>query len=255
MTAWVLLRGLVREAGHWGRFTDVLQARFDGMPAVAVDLPGNGSRHAERSPTDIRDMVMACRASLREQGVAPPYRLLAMSLGAMVATAWANRHPEEVLCAVLINTSMRGFGSWHQRLRAGSYVPLLAAWVSLRPTTAERAILGLTSRHPSSPAEAVLAQWTAIRRQRPVHRLNALRQLWAAARFRGPDVGPPVPVLVMASAGDALVDPRCSALLALAWRADLVVHPTAGHDLPLDDPQWVTREIGDWLERRPRSPE
>jgi hypothetical protein len=28
-------------------------------------------------------------------------------------------------------------------------------------------------------------------------------------------------------------------------------HPTAGHDLPLDDPDWVIGEIAQWLPRVP----
>ena len=40
-------------------------------------------------------MAESIRARLMAQGVRPPYHLLAMSLGAMVAVAWAARHPEK----------------------------------------------------------------------------------------------------------------------------------------------------------------
>ena len=35
------------------------------------------------------NVVQACRMALEQRGIAPPYHLLAMSLGAMVATEWA----------------------------------------------------------------------------------------------------------------------------------------------------------------------
>ena len=76
---------------------------------------------------------------------------------------------------------------------------------------------------------------------------NAVRQLWAAARFSTPREAPRLPLLVLVSAADGLVDPRCSQRLALAWGAELRTHPTAGHDLPLDDGAWVVREVGAWI--------
>jgi hypothetical protein len=34
--------------------------------------------------------------------------------------------------------------------------------------------------------------------------------------------------------------------MAEAWRLEMITHPTAGHDLALDDPDWLAREIGNW---------
>jgi pimeloyl-ACP methyl ester carboxylesterase len=56
-----------------------------------------------------------------------------------------------------------------------------------------------------------------------------------------------MPVLVLASAMDALVDPLCSRHLAAEWKTSLAVHPDAGHDLPLDDAAWVARQVRAWL--------
>ena len=47
-----------------------------------------------------------------------------MSLGAVIATAWAARHPQELAGAVLINTSMCPSPP-QQRLRPHSLLPLL----------------------------------------------------------------------------------------------------------------------------------
>jgi alpha-beta hydrolase superfamily lysophospholipase len=93
----------------------------------------------------------------------------------------------------------------------------------------------------------VLDDWARLRAARPVSTSNTLRQLMAAARFR-PSMPPPaVPLLVLASGRDALVDSRCSLQLARRLHAEVAVHPSAGHDLTLDDGPWVVAQIGRWL--------
>ena len=89
----------------------------------------------------------------------------------------------------------------------------------------------------------MLPQWVLARQQRPVRATNVLRQLAAAARYRAPPTPPPVPTLLLASTHDRLVSCACSRALARAWRCALVEHPHAGHDLPLDDPQWVVQQV------------
>jgi hypothetical protein len=50
----------------------------------------------------------------------------------------------------------------------------------------------------------VLSAWTDCARGRPVSRRNALRQLWAAARYHAPASRPPCPVLLPAGAAERL---------------------------------------------------
>jgi pimeloyl-ACP methyl ester carboxylesterase len=247
MTSWVLLRGLTRESRHWGAFARSLASELGGPPVIALDLPGNGALHAERSPACVEALAEACRAELARRRIAPPYRVLAMSLGAMVAVAWAARHPRELSAAVLVNTSLRPFSPLHHRLRPASWPVLLRlALADPAPGARERAVLGLTSRLAAAPDE-LLRDWTAWREQCPVSRANALRQVLAAARFVAPRAGPAVPMLLLASTQDGLVDVRCSRRLAEAWRAPLVEHPGAGHDLPLDDGPWVAGQVRRWI--------
>ena len=254
MTCWILLRGLTREARHWGDLPERLGARLGGAPVVALDLPGNGARHRERSPTSIEPMVAICRAALHEAGHEPPFVLVGMSLGAMVAMAWTSSHGDEVAGLVLVNSSSRGLSAWHQRLRWRQIPAVLRIAATHDPIAHARSVLRLTSRRPPGREAALLGSWADWRRQHPVSGANAIRQFLAAARFRGPAALRPLPVLVLASAKDALVDPACSVALAKAWGADLRVHPTAGHDLPLDDGPWVAEQVcGWWLSIRPAS--
>jgi len=248
VSTWVLLRGLTRESGHWGAFPDVLRERLpDGAQVLALDLPGNGRLNQAGSPARIEATMQACRQQLQALGIAPPYHLLAMSLGAMVAVDWAVRHPQELAGCVLINTSLRPFSPWYQRLRPANYAPLLRLLLARQtPRQREETILRLTTRHPPAAA-AVVDQWTALRQARPVSRSNALRQLLAAARYRAPVQAPAVPLLVLTSQCDALVDPRCSRQLAQQWRAQVAQHPSAGHDLPLDDGPWLADQVSRWI--------
>ncbi|HKX42240.1 MAG TPA: alpha/beta hydrolase, partial [Burkholderiaceae bacterium] len=224
---WVLLRGLTREQRHWGRFVAVLQAAEPAARIVTLDLPGNGVLHRERSPTRVEAMAEHCRQALQARGVAPPYRVLAMSLGAMVATALAMQRPQDIATLVLINTSLRPFSRWYRRLRPRNLVALLRLALTRPDAPArERTILGLTSNAPSHERD-LLQHWAAYRREFPVSAANALRQLWAAARFHAPRARPCEPVLLLASARDGLVDSRCSMALARAWGCALAIHPWA----------------------------
>jgi len=250
MSTWVLLRGLTRESRHWGEFPDLLRAQIGDGRVIALDLPGNGRLNAQPSPTRVEDAAGVCREALRQRGLSPPYHLLAMSLGAMVALAWATAHAEDLQGCVLINTSSRTFSPWFRRLKPRNAGRLLALLSSNDPQAIEAIVLSLTSRHPTHPPADVLAQWVGWRVENPVSRANALRQLWAAARFSPPREAPTVPMLVLAGAGDTLVDPRCSSQLAAHWGAELRIHPTAGHDLPLDDGAWVAQQVSRWLEGR-----
>jgi len=249
-TRWVLLRGLTRGVGHWGGFVNTLDAALPMTePALAIDLPGNGARHREASLASVEAMAEDVRAQLLRTAARPPYRVLAMSLGAMVAVAWAARWPQEIEAAALVNTSLRPFSPAHHRLRPAAFarlLPLLArgadalAW--------ERAILELTTRQVAEP-EAVIARWVALREAQPVTRNNALRQLLAASRYRAPAQPPAVAWRLLASERDGLVDPRCTRALHAGWRLDadaLRVHPGAGHDLPQDDPAWVIERLRLW---------
>ena len=244
---WVLLRGLARESGHWGAFAGLLQRRHPDARIVALDLPGNGPLNGQPSASRIEAMTQWCRDRLRAQEFEPPYRLLAMSMGAMVAVDWAVRATEELGGCVLINTSLRPFSPWYRRLRPANYAALLALAVTPGLGNGyERTILRLTSRNPAAAAD-VLDDWSGLRRTRPVSAANALRQLLAAARYRAPLAPPAVPLLVLTSRRDQLVDSRCSQELARRWRAEIAIHPTAGHDLTLDDPAWVADQIDRWL--------
>lgn len=249
MTTWVLLRGLMREARHWDEFPTLFQNAIGAQHLVTLDFPGNGSLHAQSSPTSVTEMANYCHTQLRQLGYAPPYRVLALSLGAMVAVAWSELYPAEIERMVLINTSMAPYNPFYQRLRAANYPILIRQLLFGSADQRESLILSLTSRlkSHSEHRQAILEQWTAYAREYPTTRANILRQLQAALCYRAPPTTPSTPVLLLAAQQDQLVNAKCSITLAQHWRCAIRLHPTAGHDLPLDDGDWVTKQVKEWL--------
>lgn len=245
MKRWVLLRGLMRDARHWGDFPLLLGPALAGAEVLCIDLPGNGQHNHRQSPCSIRGMVEACRRDPLLSGHDGRLGIVAMSLGAMVATEWATRYPEEIGALVLINTSMRPFSTVQQRLLPRNYATILRLLLGgPSDIEIERAVLAMTSRcHDGDPA--VLSAWCRWRKLLPVSRANVIRQMLAAASYRAP-TKPPAPTLLLASAGDSLVSTECSRSIARHWGAPILVHPDAGHDLPLDDAVWVVQQIEAW---------
>jgi pimeloyl-ACP methyl ester carboxylesterase len=242
---WIFLRGLTRESRHWGSFIVQFEQALPHNRVIALDLPGNGLLNQQPSPWRVQDMVEDCRAQLQARNLAPPYRLLAMSLGAMVAVAWAHAHPAEVAAQVLINTSLRPFSVFYQRLKPRNYVTLLK--LTLRDTAPEvweHTILRMTSNQATADAVPL---WLALRQANPVSRTNVLRQLVAATRFRAAPGRPGTATLLLASEQDHLVSVQCSKTLRRHWQCDLHIHATAGHDLALDDGLWVAAQVREWL--------
>lgn len=145
MTTSVLLRGLMREQRHWGDFPRCFNQALPQAVVVTPDLPGNDSLWHLTSTNRVADIVAFCRSDLRARALAPPHHVLALSMGAMAALEWSARYPDEVVCAVLINTSMRPFSRFYQRLRWRNYRAILTSMLRGGTERQERLILRLTS--------------------------------------------------------------------------------------------------------------
>ena len=250
MTTWVLLRGLMREARHWGEFPMLFQNAINAQHVVTLDFPGNGSLHKQASPGTVAELASHCRAQLKHLGYEPPYRILALSLGAMVAVEWSRLHPAELERMVLINTSLAPYNPFYYRLRPANYPALFGFLISGSVAQREKLILRLTSTQDRSELQRakLLEQWTSYARECPVSRANILRQLQAAISYRAAPATPSVPALLLATRQDQLVNAKCSLTLAQQWDCPVKLHPAAGHDLPLDDGFWVVQQVKDWID-------
>lgn len=252
-----LLRGLAREARHWGNFIADLKSSYDErgvqVRIETIDLPGCG-RHSEMvAPLTIEATADFVREKMKEilvreaeAGEKPADRrvLVAISLGGMVAASWLSRYPTDFHAAVLINSSYRGVSKIHERLMWQSWWRIPGILNSDDVPTRERHILEWISNNEARRKE-VFSDWVSIQHSRPVSKLNLGIQLAAAACFTAPPKIA-VPLLILASEQDRMVSPQCSKDIASRYDAPLLLHRTAGHDLPLDDGPWVANKIAEW---------
>jgi pimeloyl-ACP methyl ester carboxylesterase len=244
-TTWVLLRGLAREVGHWGDFAARLAAAQPAARVVTIDTPGNGARRHDPVPSRIEGTMEAVRADL--EALVPtatrgPTYVFAMSMGGMIAVAWAAAHGDELAGIVVGNSSLGGLSPFWRRLRPGIWPTMAASGASRTPARREAAALAMVSNDPAIRA-ANLPGWIEIATSRPLPVRSARAQLLAAARFRAPRSPLGAPLLVIGSEGDRMVHQSCSRAIASHYGAPLVVHPTAGHDHALDAPDWTIERL------------
>lgn len=246
---WLLLRGLVRERGHWADFPERLVVHTGGV-VLTLDLPGVGTERMRPAPmsiaatvSDLRARFLTARAP-HESGA--EWRIFAPSLGGMIALAWAEAHPSDFAAIAVCNTSARNLAGPFQRLLPAAIRTILRGLFTFEPLARERLVLALVSNteHGRAHAESFARLATAS----PIGRFVFLRQLFAASLARAP-AALTLPLLVLCSEGDRLCSPGASRALASRLGARLAVHPDAGHDLPLDDPDWVIDRLTEAGER------
>jgi len=251
---WFFIRGLMREAAHWEDFPKTFESAFPGTKVVLIDLPGNGQHWNSKSPLTVSEMANSIRLEVRRHlepetrklGKNPKCFVLAISLGGMVALEWLQRFPEEVSGGVFINISLSGVNPFYQRLKPKAWMPLLDIAFTRDIKNRERKVLDLTTSHFPAKESSLLKRVEAYQKH-PSTKLNFVRQLIAASRFRPKLTQIKPPVLLLNSLGDRLVDSDCSSVIQTRWNLELKTHPTANHDLPLEDPQWVISQVREWL--------
>lgn len=244
MTNWVFIRGLGRQKTHWKGFPEKLQARLGG-DIHCLDLPGVGEKSPLKSPLRISEYSENLHqelSSLKSKAdPQTPWALVAVSLGGMVGLDWVSRFPSDFQTLVTINTSSKDLSPLFHRLQPRALKTVLRLFWSNDIRAREKAILELTTNLVTIDEE-LLDLWVSFDRQYPLTRPIFLRQLLAATGFRLPP-SLPTRTLVLASEQDHLAHPQCSRALARHFQTELAVHPTAGHDLVLDAPEWAIDQL------------
>ena len=246
---WVVLRGLAREKGHWGPFADQLSARFSNDEVLFIDLPGAGEFRDVACPRSMAEIFQFVRAQAIERARAQShFTLLTISLGGMVALEWLRQRPEDLSGAIMINTSSSQLSPFYHRLRWQIWPKFLKAAANQVPREREKQLTEFLI-NSSAARERAVPLWTRLAVDRPLRYPNFLNQIYAAARFKDlPGQDGKVPVLLLSGLGDRLVDPSCSRQLHEHFGWPLKVHAWGGHDLTWDDPEWVLKQIDEWLQ-------
>ncbi|MDZ7924275.1 MAG: alpha/beta hydrolase [Marinagarivorans sp.] len=252
----ILLRGLGRESAHWGDFPEQLKRYLDeqlkthtecdkqGITIYSIDLPSCGEFHQQAACKTIAEMTEHARDTFnRKKNASPKTLLIGLSMGGMVALDWSQRYPQEITYVVLINSSL-GTQPLHWRIKLHAW-PIAFAALLAPLKWREYWMLKLVSNDKKNQREQ-LKNWLYIQQQRPVSRCHLMQLLIAAARFK------PLKTslkngLIITSQQDQLVSSRCSHAIAAQYQWPLLQHPSAGHDLPMDAPEWLCKHLSTWL--------
>ncbi len=245
----ILLRGLIREKRHWGSFPEKLQNLFPAAEIVSLDVPGAGEFFQQESPMSISSYVDRLKEDLFKKSQLKGKTktiMIAISLGAMIATNWAYRFPDaDFQKMILINPSFKGFCSIFDRFMIFSNENYMHMWNYLM-TKNEQFVANMVV-NDSRKHSSLISNWQKIKQEAPVSFGNTLRQLWAAIWYRPSNMAPPVSTILLSGQGDKLVSPSCSEEIHKRWQIPIFYNKTAGHDLPADDANWVLEQIRSFI--------
>lgn len=243
---WVLLRGLAREKGHWAKFDEKMMESFKGE-VLCIDLPGAGESLLDAVPLSIRGMTDFVRDKwLRQRNSNRNWSLLAISLGGMIAMDWCARYPQDFNLLVTINSSTKKLSLPFERISPLAVKSLLKTLFINDVYKREELILNLITNHSDVDKE-ISKEWGDLAKKRQIKIRNFFKQLFAASKFNLPSKID-VPFLVLASEKDRFTSSRCSKKIAIYFDVPIELHPTAGHDLPIDDGKWIIEKIKEYIE-------
>jgi pimeloyl-ACP methyl ester carboxylesterase len=237
----VLLHGIGSQSGSWVRQIEALAPRFR---VIAWDAPGYGGSDAlqAQSPS-AADYAGVLAALLDALGIGRAV-LVASSLGALVAGAFAASRPDRVAGLVALNPA-GGYGLADPREREEKLAQRLERLAKLGPAgMAEALPPGMLSAGAAAEATA-LAAWSTAR-IRPDGYAQAARML-AHGRLVEDAARYPGPVLVVAASADTITPPAGCERIACAFphaRYRLLDGP--GHLSYLDAPATVNALIAEF---------
>lgn len=239
----VLVRGLLRESGHWQSMLLALKQASPELVIIPPNVPGNGEKYRELSPLNIEQMLPSMLQQLPDH--CDRYHLVAISMGSMLASHWAHALPNQVASLSLINPSFSRYSPFWHRINISALVSIAGS--RLKGSDAfQKSIIKWTSPISVSQPE-VLAHHIELARQHPVSARNAIRQLYAAAQFKGQSSPPDCPSQIIVSTEDKLVDSRCGEAIAKAWQVEISHFDCDAHDLPLAQPHELSHHLLHWL--------
>ncbi|MGR5167113.1 alpha/beta fold hydrolase [Vibrio astriarenae] len=243
----VLLRGLLRESGHWQSLLCEFKTIDPSLTIVTPNVAGNGELYEQTSPISIDSMLPQVMSQLPDG--CTRYHLVAISMGSMLASQWAKAYPEQIASLTLINPSFARFSPFWQRINLRALGSILAKRAKGENAFQDR-ILSVTYPNYQQDGE-VLSYHVELASKHPVSIKNALRQLVAAARFRGFETPPECITQVIVSEKDQLVSPQCGEAIADHWGVELNLFDSNAHDLPLAESEALAKHLYTWcLDKR-----
>ncbi len=245
----VLLRGLMREARHWGDFPKQLEACQGVGRVVCLDFPGIGTEEKRFFPPFLKEVVRDLRSRFQHrehENLKQNWAILGFSLGGMAALEWVKMYPNDFKKIILLNTSAANSGKLWQRIKPESMLRVLKIFLEKDPVQREAQVIDMISNLRRRDSK-LIQDWAHIAKMSHFSKATAINQLIAASQFKVPE-SLAITSLVLTSRADRMVNYSNSLYVAKRLGSELHIHPTAGHDLTVDDPEWCLSKIRDWIE-------
>ncbi len=252
---WLLLRGLVREQRHWREFKNIF-AQKTGARIYTLDHPGIGTEVGTDCPStvsaimrDDRERFTHLRKVVLDQTGDSDWALCSISLGSMVALQWAAEYSNDFSKIVITNTSAKPLCTTFERFIPKNILNLPKFFFNKNKFKRERTILEMTANmHSKSSLDEIASEYAQFALEHDKFKKTGLAQLVAGSCFVIPETlyhshGKQNSWLVLNSRNDRLVHTNCSQKIAEFLNAPIYFHEKAGHDLSLDDPQWMADTI------------
>lgn len=155
----------------------------------------------------------------------------------MLALKWAEAFPDEIERVVIVNSSLSQLSPIHHRMSFKALFKVLQGLISQDPIFREKTTLDLTVNR-KRVRDQYLQMFANFSKEHPVSASNFLRQIYLATQIHV-DQKIKVPVSVIVSEQDHFVNPDCSFKMAEFFKVKPIINSNAGHDLPLESPQWL----------------
>ena len=244
-----LLRGIGREAGHWGDvYPGYVKQHFPGAQFVMMDLPGAGKYHDKSALPTVEKMA----DFLREEHLGMVNEvngkrvIVATSLAGNVALEWIHQYPGDFHGAILLSTSLKGICKAKDRVRPEAKKQFVNIFLTNDIAEREKEFLSINS-NLNVGNDSLLTAWQGVQQARPVSKGALLKQTVAGMLYKPSKEVPEVPVLLVGSKADKIVGQECFESIAETLGGDLILHETAGHGIPIDAPQWLAEVSTTWI--------
>lgn len=244
---WLLLRGLAREERHWGDFPHMIEKQIPHAKVHFLELPGVGKKAHIEAFSQIKDYTNQLREEWLELQIKnpEPWGIIAISMGGMIGMDWCNRFPHDLSTLVLVNSSAGNLSSPHHRFSPLAMGTVLKLFFREDYEEREEAILKLTTNMLKIEKDLV-QRYASYSADTPIRRSSFIKQMIAASRFKVPEELSQN-LLILAAKKDRLASYKCSKSIAKHFNKKLYLHDQAGHDLPMDDPQWIIDHLKSFL--------
>lgn len=247
-----LLRGIGREAGHWGEtFPGFVRKDYPNAEFIMMDLPGAGKYHDKAALSTVEKMADFLREEHLDMIKYHKGKrvIVATSLAGNVALEWVHQYPSDFHGAILLSTSLKGICKDKERVRPEAKKQFVNIFLTNDVAEREREFLSINS-NLNVGNDSLLTAWQEVQRNRPVSKMALLKQTVAGMVYKPAKTPPLVPVLLVGSKADKIVEEACFESVAKAIDADLVLHETAGHGIPIDAPEWLAQVSNTWIEEK-----